>query len=36
MRAAAYHGPGTIELIEMSEHQPGTGQVKVKVGFNGV
>ncbi|WP_213575780.1 2,3-butanediol dehydrogenase [Rhodococcus sp. USK13] len=36
MRAAVYYGPNKVEIADVPEPQAGPGQVKVKVGFNGI
>jgi (R,R)-butanediol dehydrogenase/meso-butanediol dehydrogenase/diacetyl reductase len=36
MRAAVYYGPTRLEVTEVPAPDPGVGQVKVKVGFNGI
>jgi (R,R)-butanediol dehydrogenase / meso-butanediol dehydrogenase / diacetyl reductase len=36
MRAAVYYGPMRLEVTEVPTPDPGVGQVKVKVGFNGI
>ncbi|MEK8069845.1 2,3-butanediol dehydrogenase [Rhodococcoides navarretei] len=36
MRAAVYYGPNKVEITDVPEPHPGEGQVKVKVGFNGI
>ncbi|OZF33831.1 2,3-butanediol dehydrogenase [Rhodococcus sp. 14-2483-1-2] len=36
MRAAVYYGPNKVEITDVPEPSPGEGQVKVKVGFNGI
>jgi (R,R)-butanediol dehydrogenase/meso-butanediol dehydrogenase/diacetyl reductase len=36
MRAAVYYGPNKLEITDVPEPSPGAGQVKVKVGFNGI
>lgn len=36
MRAAVYYGPNKVEVADVPEPSPGEGQVKVKVGFNGI
>lgn len=36
MRAAVYYGPNKVEITDVPEPNPGEGQVKVKVGFNGI
>ncbi|MBJ7352265.1 MAG: dehydrogenase, partial [Rhodococcus sp.] len=36
MRAAVYYGPNKVEITDVPEPNPGAGQVKVKVGFNGI
>lgn len=36
MRAAVYYGPNKVEITDVPEPNPGEGQVKIKVGFNGI
>lgn len=36
MRAAVYYGPNKVKIADVPEPQAGPGQVKVKVGFNGI
>lgn len=36
MRAALYHGVGDIRLTDIPEPQPGPGQVKIAVAYNGI
>ncbi len=36
MRAAVYYGPTNVEIADVEEPSPGPGQVKLKVGFNGI
>ena len=36
MRAVVYYGPNKVEITDVPEPNPGEGQVKVKVGFNGI
>jgi len=36
MRAAVYYGPNKVEIADVPEPTPGAGEVKVKVGFNGI
>lgn len=36
MRAAVYHGPNEVEIADVREPEPGPGQVKIAVGFNGI
>ncbi|GAB92488.1 2,3-butanediol dehydrogenase [Gordonia rhizosphera] len=36
MRAAVYYGANKVEIADVPEPSPGAGQVKVKVGFNGI
>ncbi|MBY4206180.1 2,3-butanediol dehydrogenase [Rhodococcus fascians] len=36
MRAAVYYGPNKVEITDVPEPNPGAGQVKVKIGFNGI
>ncbi|MDI9896267.1 2,3-butanediol dehydrogenase [Rhodococcus sp. IEGM 1381] len=36
MRAAVYYGPNKVEITDVPEPQPGEGQVKIQVGFNGI
>jgi (R,R)-butanediol dehydrogenase / meso-butanediol dehydrogenase / diacetyl reductase len=36
MRAAVYYGREDVRLEEVAEPEPGPGQVKIQVGFNGI
>ena len=36
MRAAVYHGPGKVEIADVTEPDPGPNQVKIAVGANGI
>ncbi|WP_032380103.1 2,3-butanediol dehydrogenase [Rhodococcoides fascians] len=36
MRAAMYYGPNKVEITDVPEPHPGEGQVKIKIGFNGI
>ena len=36
MRAAVYHGVGDVRLEDVPEPQPGPGEVKLRVAYNGV
>ena len=36
MRAAVYYGPNKVEVADVPEPSAGEGEVKVKVGFNGI
>jgi (R,R)-butanediol dehydrogenase/meso-butanediol dehydrogenase/diacetyl reductase len=36
MKAAVYHGPNKLEVADVPVPHPGEGQVKIKVGYNGI
>ncbi|MCZ4550257.1 2,3-butanediol dehydrogenase [Gordonia rubripertincta] len=36
MQAAVYYGPNKLEVNDVPEPHPGPGEVKIKVGFNGI
>ncbi len=36
MRAAMFYGQQHVEIVDADEPTPSTGQVKIKVGFNGI
>jgi (R,R)-butanediol dehydrogenase / meso-butanediol dehydrogenase / diacetyl reductase len=36
MQAAVYYGPNKLEVTDVPEPDPGPGEVKIEVGFNGI
>ncbi|AXK84492.1 2,3-butanediol dehydrogenase [Nocardia farcinica] len=36
MRAAVYYGPNKVDVVDVPEPEPGPGEVKLRVGFNGI